>query len=114
MFSASRGKSKRRDENNWAQSSQTKVEGSKINLEVNRRSKVCKNNSVKAQSKDEVSKDLMFFQSSPRVAFRAIVSSLGEIMGSLGMVLGALGTILGGSWECLGLILQSCWSTFGN
>ena len=35
-------------------------------------------------------------------------------MGAFGSVLGALGTVLGPSWEALGAILESCWSTFGG
>ena len=53
-------------------------------------------------------------KSRPGVAQRYLLESLGAIFGAFGSVLGALGTVLGPSWEALGAILESCWSTFGG
>ena len=52
-------------------------------------------------------------KSSPRVAQRYLLGSLGAIFGTLGMVLGALGTVLGPSWERLGRLLEQFWSPVG-
>ena len=53
-------------------------------------------------------------KSSPRVAQRDLLGSLGTIFGAFGSVMEALGTVLGASWEALGVVLESCWSTFGG
>ena len=53
-------------------------------------------------------------KSSPRVAQRDLLGSLGTIFGAFGSVMGALKTVLGASWEALGVVLESCWSTFGG
>ena len=52
-------------------------------------------------------------KSSPRVAQRDLLGSLGVIFGAFGSVLGALGTVLGPSWERLGWLLEPFWSHVG-